>query len=234
MATYSINQLDLIKQMLPVDKRTDILQSWLDALSDGSSFLNQNLSEYIYGSSYSSYDDGVVYNYGERVDGSLTNINYIYQSITASNFNNPLSDTNYWIQVNNDFIGVNERGLYTANKLTLEYALNRYFKTNFVQPDGVTSSTNSDIYITDNMVINDVYYLGVDFGITYSLYDTITIFDDTSTGWVVDDGYVYPDSLYTIHMPDVTFNNVPGTESGVRQVVNRLNYEPIKYSIVTY
>ena len=111
---------------------------------------------------YNIINDGYGYNIGTA---STTNITGVGTGLTINNLSiggfAPPSNTNVWEVVNNNFIGVAERDLYFNQKLTLEYALNRYFNTTFRQPNGVTmSATHSDIYISDNTFSYNTFHIG--------------------------------------------------------------------------
>lgn len=229
MSIYNINTEAFIKGLLPIDKRTPIHIAWLNDLSSGFTYLNQNLNEYIYGVSYSYFSASATYSIGTRVIGGIQNNNFVYQSITSSNHGNTVSNNNYWEQVNNNFIGVSERDLYIDQKMTFEWALNRWFNTRFVQNTGVTfSATHSDIYISDNAVSISSFIIGA------REAGSSDVFNTYSSGFVINGLTYYPSSQYTINVPNAVLSSIPGTQSGVRNFADKYNYYGIQYSVVGY
>ena len=109
-----------------------------------------------------------------------------------------------WYKIAPSYIGAQERAQYSAQKLVMEYALNRWFRTNFRQPTalqngeistpyGIWYTPVSDIYITTkpivfyspaiydipSAIIYDIPYVGS------SVYDTVVSSTDTTYEFVV-------------------------------------------------
>lgn len=148
----------------------------------------------------------------------------------------PPSNTNVWELINDNFIGVNERDLYTNNKLTLEWALNRWFNTTFRQPIGVTSSgTHSDIYIDDVTFNLSAFHCGAAGGTNSSF-----CYADHSSDWVTFGGYTTPvlsigsnPISYHINFPKVVYYALPSPQL-VTSFVNKYNVLSIPYQVITY
>ena len=159
--SYYIDNNLFIQNMLPSYKNTPIHLAWLEDLNYDNNWINQNLNEYIFGSTYSIWTSSVTYSVGIRVNGGLTYNNYIYEA-QAINYNVPVTNTASWYPVDNNFIGMSERSLYTGNKMILEWALNRWFDTTYRQNMGVTSwnGTLPDIYIQDTTRNYDTFHMG--------------------------------------------------------------------------
>lgn len=231
--TYSINTSNFINNLLPPQKRTIVQEAWLNALNHAADWLNRNFNEYIYGVTYSYYTASATYSMGNRVIGGLANNNYIYESITNSNIGNTLSNINYWEYVNNNFIGVNERDLYFDQKMTMEWALNRWYNTRFVQNTGVTSSaTHSDIYITDNTVLSTTFL------VSPSDFLSSKVYPSGSSAFVSPSASITSGAAttgwYTIHVPVAVYNAIPGGSQSVVNFTNKYNYASIPFGVVSY
>ncbi len=121
---------------------------------------------------------------------------------------------------------MNERSLYTTDKINLEWNLNRYFGTGFNQQISITGSgTYSNIYITNNPI----------------LYATLFIGDyDLDSGYLGDyfdgsDGFDTPFNYnYIINIPTAVFNSFPGGSYSVYNYVNKYNPAGRTYGISLY
>ena len=230
MSLYYIDPDLYTKTILPTDKRTPIHVSWLEALNSGMWWLNDILNKYIDGAIYPYYNSGTTYNKGDRVDGSPTNNNYIYESLTDSNIGNPLTDTTNWIAILTSSIGVNDRKWFSANKMTFEYALNDYFRTTFRQPSGVdTYGPRSDIYIDDNNTSIRSFFISSNPPVLYAIDYFYTW---GSSGFITDGTYFYPDYQYTIYVP----NSILGAygEPAIRAIADKYNYYILHYEVIGY
>lgn len=187
--------------------------------------------------SYSLSQTG--YGYSTGVSVSTTNVvgtgrNFKVDILSIGGTPPPIY-TDFWQLINPSFIGMNERELYGDQKLTMEWALNRYFNTTFRQPDGVTSSSVlSDIYITDNSIAGGVFLMAPTYtpsskmkavGSTEFMSYTPLITTSpgfTSGGW------------YTIWFPTAVFSSIPGGSASVNSYVNKYNYHGVPFFINTY
>ena len=126
-----------------------------------------------------NYDPTATYIVGNSVifGGTVANPNYYICSTAipvAENFNpdhwTALTGS-VWYKIAPSYIGAQERAQYNAQKLIMEWALNRWFRTAFRQPtafqDGTTSTPYgvfytpvSDIYITTVAVVNVTFLSG--------------------------------------------------------------------------
>ncbi len=78
---YYIDNNLFVNGMLPLTKRTPINIALLESVNIGMQYTNQNLCEYIFGSSYSYFDNTTTYSVGQRVNGGLQYQNSVYQFI---------------------------------------------------------------------------------------------------------------------------------------------------------
>jgi len=227
---YRIDKDLFLQTLLPPNKRTSKQISWLLALNSGMEWLNEIFNEYIDGAIYPYYSNSTTYNKGDRVDGSPTNNNYIYESLTDSNTGNPLTDTTNWIAILTSQIGVSERKMFTANQMCFEYALNSYFRTTFRQPTGATAyGTRSDIYIDDYTITINSLFIGVNPPL---LYPVEYFYTNTSDGFIIDGTYFYSAYQYTIWVPN-SLLSAYGADA-VKNIAEKYNQAPLKYQIVGY
>lgn len=227
---YNIDPVLYTNSVLPVNKRKPVHISWLIALNKGLYWLNGLLNDYIYGVQYPYYDGGVTYNYGDRVDGSPSNTNYIYESLVDSNTANPLTDSTKWLKVLPTSVGANDRRYFTANKMCFEYALNKYFRTTFRQPTGVDSyGYRSDIYIDNNEITTPNLFIGDDGTLSYTMGYT---YEDRSSGYILDDTATYLPYQYTIYVPNTLLATYG--EQSVRNIADKYNLAPLTYIVVGY
>lgn len=228
-----INRIDLnafITSLLPPQLRTADNKDYVKALNVANDWLNLNFTEYVNGTSYSEYDNLYTYSKGDRVDGTQILNGFIYESLQDGNLGNSLTDTNYWLPVVNNSVGAWERSRFCANKMTFEWALNRYFGTNFRQNLLVDSYyERSDIYIDDSagdivsFLISDDNPTGYIPGYYY---------EDTSMGYITETGTFVASEQYIIWVPLDVFNRF--TEVLFRKIIDKYNYYSIKYKIQTY
>ena len=138
-----------------------------------------------------------------------------------------------------DFRGVNERVQYTSETITLEYVLNKWFRTNFVQPDQAIDpqTTLSDIYIVNNELNNDVFIVAE----TEDLSSASFAYDIYSEDFVKDE-YDFISSAFTIFVPESGASPIPGwytalnpyNEQKIRAIADRYVIAGITYDIQTY
>lgn len=224
MATiYDIDFAKAGERLLPPDKRQSKMKSFITALLSPAQWVRDLwLSEYKTGSTANEWLNTTTYAKYARV---IYNI-YVYESLIDVNNALP-SDPTAWRVVQTNFIGLSERLLYNTKKLTLEYALNKRFKTHFRQPPNV-----SDIYILANMKTLSVFLVGGSEDISSKVYS------NTSTEFVID---AYNFGAYvnmTIYIPVAVYNALDAIainrDKIVRSFVDQYLAAGIIYTITTY
>lgn len=220
---YTVDYASLGTELLPPDKRKTNMRAFVTAiLSPVQYALNLFLGSYRTGNPSAPWVAGT-YAKGARVQYGRA----IYESLADSNTAIP-SDTNWWRQIQANFLGVEERVKYNGQKVVLEYALNRYFSTTFVQPGAGTS----DIYITTNTPPAYPFVVGALIATSSTTYPTY------STEFVLN-GYTFIGNYrMTIHMPSGVYTALSTTTSArdniVRQFVDTYIPAGISYQIVVY
>lgn len=206
---------------MPPDNRTEKHIAWMEVLMSAYKWLvDLYQDDYIAGgNAYDPYDAGTTYVIGDRVIYEFA----IYESLQDSNTGNAVSDTAYWLKVQNDYVGVDERRYYNSSKLILEYALNKRFGGTFAQPP-----STSDIYITKNAIQVASF---VSFATEES---TSASFRTYSNQYSYNDTYFGLEYAFTINFPAAVLAAVTGGEEGVRQFVDRYNIYGTAYEIDTY
>jgi hypothetical protein len=151
--------------------------------------------------------------------------NQVYESSKTSNTDTPPSAT--WRLIQTNYIGVFEQVAYNGQKIVLEYALNKWFKTTFRQPPSV-----SDIYITLNTLPIYPFIVGG------NEQNSSSVFNNTSSEFVIN-AYSFTNNYRaTINFPSAVYSALSSVVSArdkiVRAFVNQYIPAGITYQIVTY
>jgi hypothetical protein len=218
---------NFILNLLPPDKRTTTHQAFAQAQASPVQYDLNLLDDYEGGSEYVVYDPTHTYSIGDRTIYLFS----VYESLTNGNISHaPNNSATNWLMVNEWFIGSDERIHYTgAQKLAFEYALNRYFRTIFRQPNAAGTSI-SDIFIGLDESPNGSFLVGAVEGNSSAVYDV------NSQYWVFTT-YVLPfESTYSfiIYVPLTVFNAIPGGEKTIRLIADKYVLTPITYKVQTY
>lgn len=221
---YDISTSQLSSDLLPIDERTTENKSLLQGLLSGFNYMWTNVRNYMDGAdtfegigfwSAGTYSEGdkVIY----MINGS------VYECVVSSTTTTPSTSPD-WKKVQDLFIGVNESQLFGGGKMQLEYALNRRFDTNYVDPHlGI-----SDIYVTN--VINPIqcFYVG---GSSNSSW----VYSNNSSQWVYNDYDWSNITIFTIFVPNATYTALGSDpEKPIRQFVDRFLPAGLTYSILDY
>jgi hypothetical protein len=222
MSVYDIDYSITGPQLLPPDKRRTRMLAWIKALLSPLQYLQLLVfTSYKQGSTAPQYAAGA-YNKGDRVVYFFS----VYESLVAANTSVPTTP-GYWVKVQDNFIGVDERVKYSGAKLVLEYALNKWFVTQFRQPPA-----QSDIYITVNQIVLNGFIIGA----TEARSSKIGI--TGSSEYIGSTSISAAGSNMDIHMPLAVFNALASTnaqrDSIVRAFVNKYVTAGIIYSVLTY
>jgi hypothetical protein len=218
---YSTNYIS--EKLVPPSLRGTKHLAWLKVILSPIQWLwNRIFVDYADGSLYaqysiiSSYVKGDIVVYSDRK---------VYQCIANAGAGILPSDTNYWIKINDNFIGVRERIRYNAQKKTFEYALNKWF---FVPP------TDPQIYIVNNIVVPDGFIMG-ETGAYSSYMASDSFYSTTYMGATYTTTTSYD---YTIYVPFLVFNAQGSTtanrEQAIRNFADIYNLVGMKYNVITY
>jgi hypothetical protein len=217
----------------PTIKRKSKTQALLNSLTSPISWDASNTwNEFATGSRSPYYDSLTPYFIGDKV---IDDNNAVYECFSdlivgmqPMTTNNPL----IWQMVAADFRGVLERLKYTGEKLQLEYILNRWFRTTWVQPDSqnMPMTVRPDIYIDNNELNNNVFTVFDNAQLSSVSY----AYDIYSQAFVVDD-YSFSSDAFTIWVPAAFYASL-GTfaEQKIRTIADLYVIAGIKYNIYTY
>lgn len=150
MGLFDINIAQLVKSLLPTKHRTTEKLKQNEGLLSGFGRSAKILKDYKEGSTASPYSAGTYGKYDQVIYNQA-----VYESLKGSNTDAPDIGSS-WIKIIDLFLPSNETQYYDANKISLEYALNRYFGTTFNNPP-----TLSDIFIDTNVNANPTFVCGL-------------------------------------------------------------------------
>jgi hypothetical protein len=224
MSIYNIDFNQIAIELAPPDKRRPKFIKWLQSLLSQNTWLHTKIFiDYKTGADYPSYDPLGSYSQGDRVIYSET----VYESLVNSNTATP-DDATAWRVYQNSFIGTNERITYNHIKLSLEYALNRRFQTDFNQPPLI-----SEIYIeTNSKGITPFISAGSD-------DNSSVVFFDYSSEVIINSNTLGVDFFnFTVFVPLSVYNatsaNPAARENIFRNFIDRYNTIGLFYNIQTY
>lgn len=152
---YDITFAQVWSQLSPPSKRSQSFQAWGTSLLYPLQWLRDIMfGGYANGTTYDLWSNVTPYTAGERVHYK----GKVYEALEASTGETPSISSEFWLLILDDFRGAYERVTYDGQKLTLEYILNRWFDTAFVQPLHASPSSRSDFYI-DTLITDDNSFL---------------------------------------------------------------------------
>lgn len=222
MSIYDLDYTIAGPQLLPPDKRRTKMMAWIKALLKPLQYLHDIMFiSYKQGSTDPQYAGGT-YNKGDRVVYFFS----VYESLIGTNAALPTDQTK-WVKIQENFIGVDERVKYNGQKIVLEYALNKWFVTQFRQPP-----LQSDIYITVNQIIAKSFIIGSAKNNSSSVGLTTS---SEPVGTTVSSSVL---KNMNINIPLSVFNALASTnaqrESIVRAFTNKYITSGITYNVITY
>lgn len=146
---------------MPPVKRKQKYLDWLYSLFKPLGWLmDLTLTDYRVGSSAPVWDALTVYNRGDRV--RWTDL-AVYEALTTTIAGDkPVGPASAkWYKVLDSFVGAEERALFNGQKIILEFALNKFLGTTFVQPVFSPPSASSDIYIVNQQTDDNSFLVGL-------------------------------------------------------------------------
>lgn len=219
----SINFSKLIEALLPPDRRTYNTVKWNSSLSNEVQIDSDDvINIYKKGAIQTIWSAGT-YSINEVVRYSKT----IYRSTSDLNIDIP-SQTQNWVVVSENFIGVDDRLRFTGEKLTLEFALNEWFDTVFRQPPFI-----SDIFINVNPTVDTPFSVG------NSEEESSVIYSDRSSEFIVD-SFDISDTFYNmvIYVPNATLASlaldIADQLSIIRHFADKYVNAGITYNVIGY
>lgn len=227
MAIYDFNTDLYAENMLPPFKRIGRYLAWMKVLVKPMQFIRDALfGSYRDGSAAADWDVLLNYSVGNQV-------RYIdkavYECWVASLAGTLPTNTDYWVKVQDKFVGIVPRSKYNSQRLLLEWVLNEWFGTSFVNSPG-----SSDIYI-------DVATTGLqDFivGVTEA-ESSQAVYDTPADSYVQAQNPTFGnENHFTIMLPVAVWTalgaNATDRDNVVRAIADPLVLAGIIYIIDTY
>jgi hypothetical protein len=222
MAIYDIDVNFVSTNLTPPQLRKPKMIAWLKTLVIELRFFDF-LFRWYRDSSYTSwniFNPALTYSFNNSVLYT-DNCVYMYINTTPTSGNLP-SDTNYWVLIQDNFIGVDKRINANAQKIVFEYTLNRWFRTTGIYITNTTTFTTPFVMgisgtLSSSMPINSInqlQYLGNSYTYTSSSFD------------------------YTIYVPVLFFATLGTTplnrENAIRNFADLYNLAGMIYQVQTY
>ena len=164
MSIYNVDMSDVGVKLSPPNKRHPKMMSWIAVLLTPLQWIIDIVRDYKFGSIAPVYDNAITYPKGNKVRYT----NRIYEAKESTTGNAPTNQT-YWRLVIDDFRGTVQRVKFNGQLLVLEFILNQWFDTNFVQPN--EDEDPSEIYIVNNKTDDNSALVGEDSGFWVGEHD---------------------------------------------------------------
>jgi hypothetical protein len=223
MSIYTLSVNYISEKLVPPSLRGAKHLAWLKTILKPV----QTLWKYIFidyknGSPYANYDVSLSYNTTDRV---IYSNKKVYECIKNASVGINCDDSEYWLKINDNFIGASERVKYNSQKIVFEYALNKWFDVQSYDPQ---------IYIQNNVIAGSAFVMGS----TGSYSSPMALSGVYSTTYM---GLAYsfiPLYDYTIYVPTLVFNAQGSTlanrENAIRNFADIYNLIGMKYNVITY
>ena len=198
--------------LFPPDKRFNNNMNYVWSLLSTLQWSFDTFFKSYYEGEYTSYS-AVTYKLNDNVEY----LGHIYTSLKDDNTDLPTVASS-WLLVNNDFIGAKERSNIVGSVISLEYILNKEFKTSYNYP------SQNAIYIT-NVTIEFIQF---DVARTFGS----GVGQTTSTAGVGQTGTINTTPNIEIHVPLATYN-LYGLER-IEGFIDTYINAGIKYTVISY
>lgn len=218
---YLFNTTYLTEKLTPPALRQVRILAFLRVLTSPLTSKWNDFLEYINGSNYSDWSNVTAYVLGDRVRYGYS----IYECIQASTGKIPQTETDYWLLINKDFVGIDAKTKFNAQKMVFEYVLNLYLNT--------TPTTIPLIYTTRNVVDSNGFYMGIDGDSSFGELGTESNQDD-----YLGTSYTLGQYAMTIYVPLALYTGLASTaadrEARVRNIADRYVVAGINYDVQTF
>lgn len=213
-----------VDRNLPPDKRFNPMSNWVTALLSPIQYVQAMLYRFVNGSDDAEFNIVTSYSFGSFC--VYQNKVYFKYTSGSNTTDYPPLDTTNWYKVIDGKFGIEVKKRWYSGKLTLEYILNTFFGTTYLNPiDGT-----SDIYIT-NPLRGDSYFT------SYATPIGTPVFKSNKSLAAVYEGVSNINSVtsFTINVPIATHTAL-GTDadSKIKAVIKDYVYAGINYTVTTY
>lgn len=183
---------------------------------------NRLFTDYADGFTGSEYDNTVAYAVGDLVRYSDR---AVYECIAVTTAGIIPTNTDYWIKVNDLYIGVRERVMYNSGKMLFEYLLNKWFEVDPPPAD--------QIYIETNFLDNNGFFLG-----EFENTSSAVAQSETHQQAYLGNTYSYEEDAFTIYVPIAVYTAldtvVTNREKMIRQIADKYVLAGMNYNVVSY
>ena len=228
MAIYDFNTDLFAENMLPPLKRIGRYLAWMKVLLKPLQFIRDALfGTYRDGNSAADWNVLSCYSVGDQVkyiDKA------IYECWVASTAGILPTNTDYWVKVQGKFVGIVPRSKYNSQRLLLEWVLNEWFGTTFVNTPGA-----SDIYLDIAGTRIEDFIVGV----TEAESSTAVYQNGDATSFVEAQNPSYLNEInFEIRIQLAVWTALGSTnddrDNTIRAIADLYVLAGIKYTIVTY
>jgi len=154
MSLFVFDSETIARQLLPPVLRGEKMMAWLRVLLTPVQWVvNRFLDDFSDGNNYTEWITSHSYNVGDFVTWyTKENFVCIQAHISASDKwpSGKTSSTLYWLKVQDNFIGLNERATYNAQIIKLEQQLNHWFRTVPTARAYITNTPQNNEFLMGN------------------------------------------------------------------------------------
>ena len=226
MSIYDANYFNQLYQFVPNNKRLSKWVNWLIVLITPIQWLRDKLINYfkVGDLSIAQWSNSATYAKDDIVE-------YLYKTyISLQDSNTDLPTSGNWELITNNWIGIDNRVLFTANKGTFEYALNMYFRGHWC---ALAPTGGADIWIETNILEVGSFRVG------YLGEQSSNVGRDKSSEPIAYEPAELGDQYaFTIWVQEDLWADLANTneerESIVRQFADRYNIAGLYYNILQY
>ena len=223
MAIYDYDNQIVGEQLTPPVLRTVKQLSWINTLTAAVQNLWSLIFEdYRVGSVYTDYSIIATYAVQDRIRWTDK---AIYECIKVTTAGILPSNTTYFVKVNDNFIGSDERVKYNSQLIVLEYALNNWF---------LNLTATDQIFIATNNITSNLFLMG-----QTGTYSSTMANSSVFSAYFMPNVASYPTQYnFTINVPLALFTTL-GTdntnrENTIRIFADKYVLSGITYNVTTY
>ncbi len=217
------------ENLLPPDKRKPKIIALLTAfVSALQTIRDLFFTEYTDGYSGILWDVATPYVLGDKVrhiDRA------VYEAIEPSTGVLP-TDTDYWVKIQDVYVGLRERMRYNSRTMVLEFILNKWFEITLTVPWTRANQVNQ-IYIVNNHLYGSGFMMGAT-GETSSTMPNSSV----NQSFYLSNAFNYSTYTFSIYVPVAVFNALDAdptnAENIIRAIADKYVISGMLYEVVTY
>ena len=230
-AIYTDNEALVGSDLTPPQRRLPNWLNWIAAILYPQQWLSNLFNMWYTGSNSPAWVSGTTYAYGY----SVVDIDYcVYQCINVSGITSaspPHLDSVNWIVVLDNFVGVGERMMYSAQLAVLEYLLNYQYSVGAVSLPWTRASQTTQIYITNNVSTNSALFLTNASSLPLTGY---LVNNSGNASQFMHNGSSSLNSNFTIHVPSAVASAITANQPTGVTYANVITALVSKYAQANY